>query len=71
MAAKAQKAISTSAKRKELEDDIQRFLSAGGAIEEVQTGLSGDKNFQPNGVGDTRPCTTVRIHSQISYGAAI
>ena len=71
MAARGQKAVSTTVKRKELEDDIQRFLSAGGAIEEVQTGLSGDKTFQPNGVGDTRPCTTVRIHSQISYGAAI
>ena len=71
MAAKANKSVSNIAKRKELEEDIQRFLSAGGTIEEVQTGLSGDKTFQPNGVSDTRPCTTVRIHSQISYGAAI
>ena len=71
MAAKAQKSVSTATKRRDIEHDIERFLSSGGSIEEVQTGLSGDKTFQPNGVGDSRPCTTVRIHSQISYGSAI
>ena len=58
-------------KRKQIERDIEDFLASGGAIEHIRTGLSGDKTFQPNGVADHKPCTTVRVHSNISYGSMI
>jgi len=69
MASKKHPKAQIEDRRTQLQKDIEAFLANGGHIDQVESGLSGDKNSPAQTLQGQRPNTQVRIHSPISYGS--
>ena len=69
MASKKHPQAQLEDRRTQLQKDIEAFLAKGGHIDQVESGLSGDKSAPAHSLQGQRPNTQVRIHSPISYGS--
>lgn len=69
MASKKHPQAQLEDRRSQLQKDIETFLANGGHIDQVASGLSGDKAAGNHSVQGLRPNTQVRINASISYGS--
>ncbi|KZZ44483.1 MAG: hypothetical protein MK185_03775 [Saccharospirillaceae bacterium] len=58
-------------RQKLLEEDIKRFLKAGGKIQKIEEGITGEKHPWLKGRKTDRPCTVVNLPNHIAPGQFI
>ena len=56
-------------RHRQLEADVERFLSCGGCIQKVEIGRSGENKWNPE--HRHNPCTQVKLPNQIAYGFTV
>jgi len=66
MASKKHPKVQLEARRTQLQKDIKAFLANGGCIDQIETGLSGDRSASSHAMQSQRPNTPVRIYSPVS-----